>query len=83
MQFKPEITTGTLLTMLSMAVALFAAWSDVKSDMAKQGVEIVNLKVTDTDIKVAIKESNEKLEKRLDSIYIELREMRREQTRSK
>lgn len=81
MQFKPEITTGTILTMLSMAVALFAAWSDVKSDMAQSKVEISNLKTMDQDIRINMKESNERVEKRLDAIYIELREMRREQSK--
>lgn len=81
MQFKPEITTGTILTMLGMAVALFAAWSDVKSDMAQNKVEIANLKTVDQDIRVALTQSSDRVEKRLETIYTELREMRREQAR--
>ena len=51
MQFKSEITTGTILTIITMAAGGFGVWSNTQAKIAHMESEIHALKDADKEIK--------------------------------
>lgn len=88
MQFKSEVTIGTVLSTLAMLGAGTAAWSDSQSKIVQTQVEIHNLKEADKRLEQNTQIAKEDIIKRLDElradfkdIKTDVREIRNEQRR--
>lgn len=79
MQFKAEVTFGTVLSTLAMLGAGTAAWSDTQSSIKSHDTEIRILKEVDRELKAAALADKQDIIKRLDEIRADVREIRNQQ----
>lgn len=79
MQFKSEVTFGTIISTLALLGAGTAAWSSNQAKISHMEAEVHALKEADKEIKSqAIKTENDII-KRLDEIRADVREIRNTQ----
>jgi hypothetical protein len=76
MIFKPEITTGTILTLITMVCGVFMAWSDINAEVAKLKTETASLHKVDAEIKEANQEMKREIIKRLDDLKVDFRDLK-------
>lgn len=79
MQYKPEITFGTVLSTIALLAGGTAAWSDSQSSIKAHETEIKILKEVDRELKASAQANKEDIIKRLDEIRADVREIRNQQ----
>lgn len=79
MQFKSEITIGTVLSTVALLAGGTAAWSDSQSKITEVQADVRNLKEVDKEMKSAAQANKEDIIKRLDEIRADVREIRNQQ----
>lgn len=79
MQFKSEVTIGTIISTIMMISAGMAAWAHNKERIQHVETEVITLHKVDDDIKKQMIQNKDDIIKRLDEIKADVREIRNSQ----